>query len=94
MLRLAERRIAAYKLEVENNSLRAQIEELQEENDILYDRNIELSIEKDRLADSMLGLADRITQLKALHSLVCLQLRALQRVHRLCRSNRPIILYR
>ena len=94
MLRLAERRIAAYKLQVENNRLRAQIEELQEENDILYDRNIELSIEKDRLADSMLGLADRITQLKALHSLVSLQLRALQRVHRMCRSNRPIILYR
>ena len=94
MLRLAEQRIAAYKLQVENNSLRAQIEEWHEENDILYDRNIELSIEKDRLADSMLGLADRITQLKALHSLVSLQLRALQRVHRLCRSNRPIILYR
>lgn len=94
MLRLAERRIAAYKLQVENNSLRAQIEELQEENDILYDRNIELSIEKDRLADSMLGLGDRITQLKRLHSLACLQLRALQRVHRKCRSNRPIILYR
>ena len=94
MLRLAERRIAAYKLEVENNSLRAQIEELQEENDILYDRNIELSIEKDRLADSMLGLGDRITQLKRLHSLACLQLSELQRVHRLCRSNRPIILYR
>jgi len=59
LLRLAERRIAAYKLQVENNRLRAQIEELQEENDILYDRNIELSIEKDRLADSMLGLGNR-----------------------------------
>jgi hypothetical protein len=85
--RLAERRIAAYNLTVEKNRL--------------LDRLIEVSVEVDRLTDdnfdlnnSIEYLKDKVEYWRGLYVATTLKLRRLQKIHNLCRSNRPIILYR
>jgi hypothetical protein len=85
--RLAERRIAAYNLTVEKNRL--------------LDRLIEVSVEVDRLTDDNFDLHNSIEYLKekveywrGLYVANALKLRQLRKIHNLCRSNRPIILYR